>query len=170
MITAQLIGFDKAAKRLLMLNPAISARVVPVIRESTEQMKAIALGLVPRKSGELAATLRTRFSAKGFVGYLDAGYGILPRRKKGVTGKLAGIRRRKELLNSKTPGVYAPVVEFGSQRSKPSPFMIPALEQVRGKHAERITDAIKQGIEDIARTSGSTDLKSTVLVINEEAA
>lgn len=170
MITAELVGFDKAAKRLLMLNPAVSARVVPEIRKSVQEMLGIARSLVPRKSGELAGTLRTRFSAKGFVGYLDAGYGVLPRNRKGLKGRVARARRRKELLTSKMPGVYAPVVEFGSRRSKASPFMVPALEQVRRRHEQRITDAIKAGIEDIAKASGSPDLKTTVSVLNEEAA
>lgn len=150
-------GFDKAARRIALLDDAVKRKVVVAIHRSTTEMLHIAQTLVPKKTGELAGTLRTRFTKSGLAGFAEAGFGAyLNRRVKGESRALARVRKRKGLLTSSfgpaLPGVYAPVVEFGDRKRnhRASPFLVPALEFVKPRHVSRINEAIREGLAEIA--------------------
>lgn len=155
-ITTEMIGFDKAFRKLALSTTYVQKRVKPEILLSASKALNYARGFVPRRTGELASTLRMRVSKDGMVGFVDAGYGVLKRANKSR-------QRRKHLSGAKLytlshmPGVYAPVVEFGSRRNHASPFLRPAIEAVRNDHNERIFVAIKNGLEDLAKTENPSD-------------
>jgi hypothetical protein len=106
------------------------ANVRQVVKRTANRIADGARARVPRRSGELASTIRTTMlpeTGSGDVGLVQVGYGKLPRR--GATSDRT--KRRSRLLNDR--GVYAPVIEFGdAKRNKPAkPFLFPAAEEAQ---------------------------------------
>lgn len=148
MFSLKLVGMDRAAMKLAMIEPEVRGHVVSAIEQSTGEGLAAARARVPRFTGELESTLRRRYSRNGLIGYVEAGYGELARKgRKGESRKSRALRGMRE--GPQLRGIYAPVVEF-----RDHPFLVPALESIRTRHQKRVADAIRSGVEAVAARGG----------------
>jgi len=163
--TAELRNVEAFQRAVKLTNKATRDRMVSAIQRGTEAVVAGALTRVPRKSGELAWTLRAEYGKDGLVGYAKAGFGTLLRasRAKSAAG-LAKFRakreqqrvKRKAATSSRSAlaagdvGVYAPVVERGDPKRnhQAHPFMVPALLKARPAIIADTTRAMYDGIKD----------------------
>lgn len=171
-ITALLEGVPNFLRKLELANEETRARTKAAIRRGTQAVVTAAEQRVPKRSGELAYTIRAEFATDGMVGYAKAGFGKLPRRSRASTTARrarAGAKRqltaeesrlqfrlaptsRKALAAKSDLGVYAPVVERGDPRRhhRPHPYMIPALQAER----PTIIDDLKQAATGAVRDAG----------------
>ena len=70
----------------------------------------------------------------------------------GTTGEArVGIARTRGAAGRDAPSVYAPLVEFGTSRSRGAPFMTPAAEGQRRPFLTRLRRAGKQTERDLRR-------------------
>lgn len=149
----------QGAKRLMraFTNADLAARqrVAQAVRITAEEVAASARLRVPKRTGELMRTIRTVPTSSPFRWIVSAGFGSLKRRSRGRTTK----RRRPTAvqLGPVAPGIYAMVVEFGSQagraRQPAQPFMFPALQASRPRHIARIRQALMDSTNAAARTA-----------------
>jgi hypothetical protein len=122
----------------------IRKRVATAVAFTAQEVALGARARVPKRSGELADTIRAEPSTNPFVWFVKAGYGKLPRRR---TRAGSGGRRRPRVTRVEAPGVYAAVVEYGSQAKNipAQPFMYPALEASYSRHVARLARAMQDG-------------------------
>ncbi len=146
-----LAGAEQLTRALKLANPKTRARVAKAIHDSTNAIAQAAKARAPRKSGEMANTIRAEFAADGLVGFVKVGLGKLPRRSKAKTAK--GLVRARGRTRKVGPGAYAPVVERGDPRRnrKPHPFLIPAFDQRKPQAVADIKNAMDNTVEEIAR-------------------
>jgi hypothetical protein len=116
--------------------------------------------------GELRDTIRSSVheDASGIVGFVNAGFGKLPRRLKGKntrTEKVRKARRRKKMgpvtREDAKLGAYAMVVEYGSPRQKKAakPYLRPALATEKPRHQQRMVKAIQRATAEAEQKAGS---------------
>ena len=147
--TTELIGFDRVALKLAMIEPEVRQRVVTAIEQTTGDVLAEARSRVPVLSGELKSTLRRRYTKSGLTGFVEAGYGKLARKnKKGEKRRSRALRGLRE--GPQLRGIYAAVVEFGSKTRPARPYLVPAVEATRKRHYMRIARAVLDGLKDVA--------------------
>lgn len=158
-VTVTIKGLQRASDAFRMLDAESRKRVRAGVIASLAEAKAIALTLVPRRTEELAATIRTEMPPDETgvrpIGYLMAGYGSLKRRSRAKTAR-GKARHRKLTLANTQPGVYAMVEEFGDAKRNHAahPYIVPAIEQTRPHHMQRMADAMKNSVDAAARVGG----------------
>lgn len=147
------------AKRLMRVfsNASLEARqrVAHAVKVTAEEVAQGARLRVPKRTGELMRTIRTVPTSSPFRWLVSAGFGSLKRRSRSRTTK----RRRPTAiqLGPVAPGIYAMVVEFGSQagraRQPAQPFMFPAIAAARPHHIARVRQALIETTNVAARTA-----------------
>ena len=154
-LTIQLLGAKRLARVFERAPLAARQRVAVAVRQTAEDVAAGARMRVPVRTGELQRTIRTVATPSPFRWKVSAGFGTLKRRSRSRTTK----RRRPTapMLGPVSPGVYAMVVEFGSQsgraRQPARPYMFPALEAATPHHFSRVREALRTSTEDAARVA-----------------
>lgn len=145
-LSTQLEGFDKLARELKLANVETRKNVVDAIAKNTKAIAATARALAPKRTGEMAGTIRDEYANDGLVGMVKVGIGKLPRRSKAKTPQ--GLKRAKGRRRKVGPGAYAPVVERGDKRRNraPHPFLIPSLEQQKPTAINDIDGALNAGL------------------------
>jgi len=109
-----LVGAEQLQRALKLAIPVTAARVRSAVQKNTKTVAARAEAKAPKKTGELASTIRDEYSQDGLVGFVKAGYGKLPRRSK--AGTMKGQQRAKGRTRKTGRGAYAPVVDRGDPR------------------------------------------------------
>lgn len=128
-------GADKFHRAVQLTDAATRANTISAIERGTKAVVAKAKARAPKRSSEMAETIRDEYSKSGLVGYVKVGYGKLLRRSRASTAekrnKLKAKRRRKGSKSGQ--GAYAPVIERGDKRRnrEAKPFMYPALNEQR---------------------------------------
>ncbi len=148
----------KFAREMELLDAETKTRTKQAIERGTRAVVAKAKARAPKRSGELAYSVRAEFSKNGMVGYAKAGFGKLLRRSRAATQKgqeraqrrgeqnklnYALANNSRQALSSSDIGVYAPVVERGDPRRhhRPHPFMIPSLAEEKPTIIQDLADA-----------------------------
>lgn len=144
-----LAGAEELTRALKLANPRTRARVVAVIKHNTQIVAAKAEAAAPKKTGELASTIRAEFSKDGLVGFVKVGYGKLPRRSKAETVK--GKARAKGRSRKTGKGAFAPVVERGDPRRHhfPHPFLVPGFTAQKPTAIRDINHALNESVKEI---------------------
>jgi hypothetical protein len=159
---------EKFNREIRLMNEHTRSNVKEAVRRGTREVDAGAEARAPKRSGELASTIRDEYSKSGLVGYAKAGYGKLTRRSRATTpeGKAKAQARRenmklqlalantsKQALSVVNLGVYAPVVERGDKRRhKPArPFMVPAFKAAK----PAIMSEMKTALNSATRETGA---------------
>lgn len=159
---------EKFNREIKLMNERTRSNVKGAVRRGTQAVVAGAESRAPKRSGELASTIRDEYSESGLIGYAKAGYGKLTRRSRATTpeGKAkAQVRREnaklqlalantsKQAMSVASLGVYAPVVERGDKRRhKPArPFMIPAFKAAK----PTIMSEMKEALATSTRETGA---------------
>lgn len=154
-----LANVEKFAREIKLMNEHTRTNVKGAIQRGTRAVAAGAVSRAPKRSGELASTIRDEYSASGLVGYVKAGYGKLQRRSRATTAKgAANAKDRREKMKARFAaagtskaalaaanlGVYAPVVERGDKRRhKPArPFLVPSLKAATPTINAEVTTAL----------------------------
>lgn len=140
-------GADKLARELKLANVETRKGVVAAIQKNTRAVATTARALAPKRTGEMAGTIREDYANDGLVGMVKVGMGKLPRRSKAKTPE--GLKRvRGRRRRTVGPGAYAPVVERGDQRRHraPHPFLTPALAQQKETAVKDIDGALNAGL------------------------
>jgi hypothetical protein len=159
-VSVVLNGVADFVRQVELMNTRTRQRTIVAIRRGTEAVGNAARSRVKTRTGELKSTIREEFSKDGMVGWVKAGYGILPRSTKsgamGAARRIAAMERSKKMKaklvlagSSKTAlsaadlGIYSPVVEFGDKRrNKPRlPFMGPAFQSKKAGILKELKDA-----------------------------
>jgi hypothetical protein len=140
-------GASELIRQLKLADPATHARVAAVIERETQAIATQARASAPRRTGEMASTIRADFSANGLIGYVRVGIGKLRRRSQS-TGK----RHRRRTVTT-GPGAYAPVIEYGDPRRhrRPEPFVRPALSAHKAELMGDLDAAMGDVVKDIAK-------------------
>lgn len=100
---------------------------------------------VPVDSGNLLKSLAIKaWNKKGRIVFL-VGPRVTSRKK---TGK----RERREVKND---GWYAFLVEFGTVKNKPSPFMRPAFDESAQRAQDAVINRLRSNIDALVRESAS---------------
>lgn len=163
-----LMNVEKFAREIKLMNEHTRSNVKGAVRRGTAAVVSGAESRAPKRSGELASTIRAEFSESGLIGYAKVGYGKLTRRSRATTpeGKAKAQARRenmklqfalantsKQALSVMNLGVYAPVVERGDKRRhKPArPFMIPAFKAAK----PAIMSEMKTALNTSTRETGA---------------
>lgn len=150
-ITALIDGVARLERALELTDEGTRVRTIAAIREGATHVERGAELRVPKRSGELAYTIRSEFAKDGMVAWVKAGYGKLLRRSRATTGKnqakTAAARERakarsanndlqralantsKQAMAVTDLGIYSAVVEHGDKRrNKPKrPFLMPSF-------------------------------------------
>jgi hypothetical protein len=143
-VNLALNGVPELFRALELTNAGTCAETIKAIERGTKAVAAGASARAPRRSGEMAHTIRDEYSSDKMTGYVKVGYGKLMRRSRASSAEardkhlakrqskrlqLALAGSSKQALSVLDLGVYAPVVERGDKRRhKPAhPFTIPAL-------------------------------------------
>lgn len=145
-VTVKVTGDRAIIGSLSMLDMAGRNRLEKAVDTSSAKILAGAQARVPRRSGELAKTLRRKVSSSKLSATIMAGYGELARKGK------ARVARARGVAVNEGAGVYAPVVEFGSQRSPAEPFLFPALEAEKPSFIAVCGDALKGAVNDAEKS------------------
>jgi hypothetical protein len=141
-----LMNVGNFKRQLELMDAGTRQRTIDAIDRGTRAVVAKGRARAPKRSGELAGTVRAEFSKNKLVGYAKVGFGKLLRKSRaGTTAGLARAKERREKNRYKLAlagtsiqamsvidlGVYAPVVERGDKkRNKPAkPFMYPSLAE-----------------------------------------
>lgn len=154
-------GVREFTQGVKLTNDRMRQRAAGIIRRGTERIAGTAKQLVPKRSGELASTIRAEFSDDGMVGWARAGYGKLVRRNAKQAQKDRFRKRNKfrkkfkgsaAALKALDLGVYAPVVEYGDKRRrrKPREYMKRAFRT----NAHTIQSEFERLPRDAARDGG----------------
>lgn len=132
-ITMVLTGVPELLRAFELTDAGTRVRTIAAIKKGTEAVEAGALQRVPRKTGELAGTIRAEYSNDGMTGLVKVGYGKLLRRSTSATeaGKKRLATKRRRLGSKSGLGSYGPVIERGDPRRHRAahPFLVPALTQ-----------------------------------------
>jgi len=166
-VTMLLTGVPQLLRAIELTDAGTRARTIAAIEQGTKRVAAGARVRAPKVSGELAATIRDEYSKDRMIGYVKAGFGILPRttasRAMGAASRARALSRQQRnalrfaaakssraAMAAMDLGVYAPVVEHGDPRRhhKPHPFLIPAFAAERPSIIEDIGNATKAGAKD----------------------
>jgi hypothetical protein len=143
-------GVRKVTRALQLMNTETKARCRTEVQASVSEAVAQAKGRVPRRTDELADTIRgVMANGDSPVGWLQAGFGSLKRRSRSRTVKgQVRARQKAKQQGPIEPGIYAMVVEFGDAlRNKPAePYINPAVEATRPHHEARIATALKGAV------------------------
>ena len=146
-VSVTITGGHAFVGQFKLLNFAATDRLSRVVERSTKAVEAGALARVPKGTGELASTIRSRYRPDKLRGTVMAGKGDLPR-----AGKAA---KRTRAGNAVKPGrgAYAPIVEYGSHDPirQPEPFMHPAAEAERPAFIAAATSALSGAVADVDR-------------------
>lgn len=162
-IKAALEGADQFQRAIRLADAGVRARTKDAIKRGTKAVAARAISKAPKRSGELASTIRDEYSKDEMVGFVKVGYGKLLRRSRAANKdarerhqtkrvlkryKRALATTSSQALSVTDLGVYAPVVERGDKRRhKPAqPFVIPALREERPTIITELTEATKSGL------------------------
>jgi hypothetical protein len=153
-ILATLDGVRRVQRSLQLLDAETRTRAAGAVDASVDEAVHEAQSRVPRRTEELARTIRKSKSKDGLAAWLQVGFGSLRRRSR--SKGLRKSRRRARQLGPVEPGIYAMVVEFGdAKRNKPAePYIVPAIEVVRPHHQARIAAALK-GAASAAERGGA---------------
>jgi hypothetical protein len=127
------------ANQFTAMRLATHRRVIAQVADSAAAILAGALSRVPVATGTLKSTLRLQIAKSGYAARIMAGYGQLAK---------AGGAARQIRAGGAGKGSYAPVVEFGSKRSKAVPFLFPALEEERPHFIAGVNDALGGAVHD----------------------
>lgn len=146
-VTVKVTGDKAILGSLSLLNVAGRRRLERQVDKSSAAIEAGAKARVPKRTGELEKTIRRKVSRSGMSAAVMAGYGELARK-----GKAKGARSRGQKVND-GKGVYAPVVEFGSQTNPAEPFMFPALEAEKPSFIAGCNDALKGAVADAEKAT-----------------
>jgi hypothetical protein len=170
-ITTVLEGVPNFVRAVQRTDERTRVETIAAVKRGAEIVAAKARARAPRRSGELAETIRPEPSKNEMVFYVKAGYGKLLRRsranssqraakqfakqqsrREGNKLQLALANNSRQALSVVDLGVYAPVVERGDRRRhKPKrPFLVPSLVEER----EAIAADIKRAPERAAREAG----------------
>ena len=144
-VTVKITGDKAILGSLSLMNVKGRIRLGQAVDRSSAAILVGAQARVPKRSGELAKTLRRKISPSGLSATIMAGYGQLARK-----GKAAGARARGIKVND-GKGVYAPVVEFGSSTSPAQPFLFPALEAEKPAFLAGCNAAMEHTVTDVER-------------------
>jgi len=122
-------GLDKFERYLMKTIPSgISAAATEALLETAEEARDIAKTLVPIDTGSLQKSIRVERLAR-------------------QAGKIyyTGIRAGGYIINPKTGRYvnYASFIEYGTSRSRPQPFMRPALRRAMRKLSGRYWRALE---------------------------
>ena len=164
-VKATLANVENFRRQIALMNTHTRDRTIAAIKRGTKSVQIGAEARAPKKSGELASTIRSEFSKNGLTGYVKAGFGKLLRRSRAGTEKgMARAKARREnnrlqlalagtsrqAMSVIDLGVYAPVVERGDPKRhhKPHPFMIPAFNAERGAIASDVTTALRRTVAE----------------------
>jgi Bacteriophage protein of unknown function (DUF646). len=166
-VTTLLEGVPQLVRALRMTDEATRKHTVAAIERGTKRVTAGAKARVPKRSGELAYTIRDEYSKDGMVGYVKAGYGTLPRsrssRGMGAKSRANALARReqrrlttrlaptsKKALATADLGIYGPVVEHGDRRRhKPAhPYMVPAFQAEKQSIVTDLGDGTKAAAKE----------------------
>lgn len=127
-------GVDRLVREMRLAKPHIQERVKKTIQRHTSAVASKAEAIAPKRSGELASTVRAEYANDGLVGMVKTGYGKLVRRSRATTDRgreralkvrqqrdarklqLALANTSRQALGVADLGVYAPVVNWGDQR------------------------------------------------------
>jgi hypothetical protein len=144
----QILGAKRLVRAFERADIEARRRVALAVQQTAEDVAEGARMRVPVRTGELQRTIRTVPTPNPFRWLISAGFGTLKRRSRSRTTK----RRRPTApqLGPVAPGVYAMVVEFGSQsgraRQPAQPYMFPALEAAHARHVNRLKAALYGGL------------------------
>jgi len=164
-LTTVLSGVPEFVRAVELTDKKTKEKMIEAIHHGTEEVAAKAEEKVPRRSGELASTIRAEYSKDQMTGFVRAGYGKLIRKSRAKSegglarAKQRRAKRRERLAAANTSkralaaldlGVYAPVVERGDpKRHKPArPFLIPALMEERPEIMNEIKKATAKASEE----------------------
>jgi HK97 gp10 family phage protein len=128
-VKATIRGGRNLARVLRTLPDDLQQPVKDVIRQQAEAVLQAAKSAVPVKTGALRDDIRIRFTNKG----LRARVGVF--------------RRTKRQLAKGVSTFYAAFVEFGTQRSKPKPFLFPAFRARKTSGRAAIAKAAKNALQ-----------------------
>lgn len=155
-IAIQVLGARQITRALDRATPEVRARVAEAIRVTATEVAADARSRVPVRTGELRNTIRAEPGDRSpLVWFVKAGYGSLKRRRR--AGKSTAKRRKPQVraIGPIEPGIYAMVVEFGSQsgraRQPARPYLFPALESARDRHVARVRRALFDATQAVER-------------------
>lgn len=156
-LTFQIMGAKRLVRVFERADLEARARVAAALRVTAEEVAQGARMRVPVRTGELWRTIRATPTSSPFRWIVSAGFGTLKRRSR---RKSTSTRRRRpvaRMLGPIEPGIYAMVVEFGSQSGRAKqpaqPYMYPALVASRERHIARITTALNGAAEVAARAA-----------------
>lgn len=128
-------GVDQFKRAIQLTDVGTRQRTIAAVSRGTKAIAAKAKARAPRKSGEMAETIRDEYSKDGMIGFVKVGYGKLLRRSRASKAeKRKKLKASRLKQGSKTgEGAYAPVIERGDRRRgrEPHPFLIPSLNEER---------------------------------------
>jgi hypothetical protein len=146
-VTVKITGDRAILGSLSMLDLAGRGRLERQVDTSSARILEGAQERVPKRTMELYKTLRRKIARSGLSATIMAGYGELARK-----GKAAGARSRGLKVNE-GKGVYAPVVEFGSQKSPAEPFLFPSLEAEKPAFIAGCGVALRGAVADAEKSA-----------------
>lgn len=92
-LSMQVRGVKEFVQKVDLSNKHIVRLARKIIKEGTHHIESLAFQNVPKRTHELASTIRAEFSDDGMTGWVRAGYGKLIRRARGKV-KMKRVRKR----------------------------------------------------------------------------
>lgn len=139
-----IVGARRIERALFTASIEARQRVAFAIKVTAEEVQHGAQMRVPIRTGELKSTIRAEPGNSPFHWFVKAGYGTLKRRSRRT--RTTKRRPKARVAGPTESGIYAMVVEFGSQGGRAAqpaqPYMFPALEASRSRHIDRLHAAL----------------------------
>ena len=156
-LSMQILGAQRLKRAFETASLETRREVALAVQYTAEEVAQSARLRVPVRTGELRGTIRAEPGNSPFVWFVKAGYGTLKRSSRRSSTSTRTRRPRVRMLGPTEAGIYAMVVEFGSQtgraKQRAQPYLFPALEASRLRHLQRLRGAIDGGFAAAARTA-----------------
>src|SRR5262249_49879155 len=142
--SVQIEGLDKLAQASSEIKQAVANEVEKGLFASAQKVRTEAITSIQngQKSGRLykRRTVIHRASAPGEAPATDTG-----RLANSITAYNGGNGEAFTVAGRGT-ALYAPLLEFGTSKMAPRPFMVPALEKSKAWIVARLQDAVRRGL------------------------
>jgi HK97 gp10 family phage protein len=143
--SVQIEGLDQLQATSAQVKQAVASEVNKALFASAQQIRTEAITSIQNgeKSGRWykRRTVAHRASAPGEAPASDTG-----RLVNSITAYSGGDGEAFTVAGRGT-ALYAPLLEFGTSRIAPRPFMLPALEKSKAWIAQRLQQALQRGLQ-----------------------
>jgi HK97 gp10 family phage protein len=145
-------GLSRTQRAMQRLAPAMREKIGAAVQRAAEDVQKTAARIAPRDTGELAGAIEVRDSLEGFRATGAVGNFVRAQAARREATAEQGIARFVGVFPGKDKrGYYAVWVEYGTNDTKPKPFLRPAFHSRRKRAEARIRRAVNEAIREAAR-------------------